>query len=94
MKVNGSQVAPAELEGLLLDHPDIADVCVVGIPDEFSGEVPLAYVVIAANTLERVKSDAQALNKLKANIMQVSTSNNLQLIVSEAHSPLPLSVCG
>ncbi|KAF7981172.1 hypothetical protein HWV62_34951 [Athelia sp. TMB] len=70
MKVNGSQVAPAELEGLLLDHPDIADVCVVGIPDEFSGEVPLAYVVIAANTLERVKSDAQALNKLKTNIMQ------------------------
>ncbi|KZP31139.1 phenylacetyl-CoA ligase [Athelia psychrophila] len=69
MKVNGSQVSPAELEGLLLDHQDVADVCVVGIPDEFSGEVPMAYVVISPKTLERVGSDAQALTKLKTDLM-------------------------
>lgn len=71
MKVNGSQVSPAELEGLLLDHQDVADVCVVGIPDEFSGEVPMAYVVISPKTLERVGSDAQALTKLKTDLMLV-----------------------
>jgi 4-coumarate--CoA ligase len=31
IKVKGSQVAPAELEGLLLEHPGIADAAVIGI---------------------------------------------------------------
>ena len=31
IKVRGLQVAPAELEGLLLDHPDVADAAVVGV---------------------------------------------------------------
>lgn len=46
MKVRGFQVAPAELEGCILDHPDVSDACVVGIPDGYSGEVPLAFVVL------------------------------------------------
>lgn len=36
MKVNGFQVAPAELEGCILDHPAVADCCVVGVPDAYS----------------------------------------------------------
>jgi 4-coumarate--CoA ligase len=36
MKVRGFQVAPAELEGCLLDHEYVSDVCVVGIPDDYS----------------------------------------------------------
>ncbi|GMR47070.1 hypothetical protein PMAYCL1PPCAC_17265 [Pristionchus mayeri] len=45
IKVNGLQVAPAELESLLLTHPSISDVAVVGIPDDAAGELPKAYVV-------------------------------------------------
>lgn len=45
IKVKGFQVAPAELEGLLLTHPDVADAAVVGRPDQRSGEVPVAHVV-------------------------------------------------
>ncbi|KAK4705977.1 hypothetical protein P7C70_g228, partial [Phenoliferia sp. Uapishka_3] len=40
IKCKGMQVAPAELEGLLLDHPDVQDVCVIGIPDDRAGERP------------------------------------------------------
>lgn len=36
---------PAEIEALLLQHPSIKDVGVVGLPDEKSGELPLAFVV-------------------------------------------------
>jgi acyl-CoA synthetase (AMP-forming)/AMP-acid ligase II len=46
IKVKGFQVAPAELESLLLKHPKIADVAVIPIADEESGEVPKAIVVM------------------------------------------------
>jgi len=45
IKYKGNQVAPAELEELLLTHPAVADAAVVGIPDEEAGELPKAYVV-------------------------------------------------
>ncbi|ETD32375.1 AMP-dependent synthetase [Williamsia sp. D3] len=46
IKYKGYQVAPAELEGLLLDHPDVADAAVVGVPfGEGGDEAPRAYVV-------------------------------------------------
>lgn len=43
--MKGLQVAPAELEGILLSHPMIADAAVVGVADEWAGEVPKAFVV-------------------------------------------------
>lgn len=39
------QVAPAELEGLLVTHEAIADAAVIGVPDEEAGEFPKAYIV-------------------------------------------------
>ena len=46
IKYKGFQVPPAELEALLLTHPQIADAAVIGVPDEESGEIPAAYVVL------------------------------------------------
>lgn len=46
IKVKGFQVAPAELEGILHEHPAVADVAVLGIPDERAGEAPLACIVL------------------------------------------------
>ncbi|MEU3985520.1 4-coumarate--CoA ligase family protein [Streptomyces sp. NPDC026672] len=45
IKYKGYQVAPAELEALLLTHPGIADAAVVGVYDEDTNEVPHAHVV-------------------------------------------------
>jgi acyl-CoA synthetase (AMP-forming)/AMP-acid ligase II len=44
IKVNGFQVAPAEIEAVLHGHPGVADCAVFGIPDERAGEVPVAAV--------------------------------------------------
>ncbi|OCK73502.1 4-coumarate-CoA ligase 2 [Lepidopterella palustris CBS 459.81] len=46
IKVKGQQVAPAELEHLLLSHPDVEDCAVLGVPDEYSVERPKAYIVL------------------------------------------------
>lgn len=45
IKYKGLQVAPAELEALLLIHPAVLDAAVTRIPDEEAGEVPKAFVV-------------------------------------------------
>lgn len=46
IKVNGVQVAPAELEDLLLGHEKVEDVAVLGVPHEYMGEVPRAFVLL------------------------------------------------
>ncbi len=46
IKYKGFQVAPAELEAVLLAHPAVADAAVVPSPDEEAGEVPKAFVVL------------------------------------------------
>jgi 4-coumarate--CoA ligase len=45
IKYKGFQVPPAELEALLIAHPKVADVAVIGVPDVEAGELPKAYVV-------------------------------------------------
>lgn len=46
IKVKGQQVAPAELEDLLLGHDLVEDCAVLGIQDTYAGERPKAYVVL------------------------------------------------
>jgi 4-coumarate--CoA ligase len=46
IKYKGFQVAPAELEALLLTHPAVADAAVIGVPDDEAGEIPIGFVVL------------------------------------------------
>ena len=46
INVGGFKVYPREVEDVLFEHPDIKEVGVVGIPDEFSGEAVKAFVVL------------------------------------------------
>jgi len=63
IKVKGMQVAPAELEGVLLKHAEVVDACVVGVPHERAGEIPKAYVV-------RAPGSTLAENEVKAYLTQ------------------------
>ena len=48
IKYKGFQVAPAELEAVLLRHPDVTDAAVIGLPDEEAGEIPAGYITLRA----------------------------------------------
>ncbi|PIA40057.1 hypothetical protein AQUCO_02500046v1 [Aquilegia coerulea] len=45
IKYKAYQVAPAELEEILLAHPEISEVAVIPYPDEGAGEIPMACIV-------------------------------------------------
>uniref|UniRef100_A0A1I7WSN4 AMP-binding_C domain-containing protein n=1 Tax=Heterorhabditis bacteriophora TaxID=37862 RepID=A0A1I7WSN4_HETBA len=46
IKVNGMQVSPSELEDVILTHPHVAEVGVIGIEKENCGQVPKAFIVL------------------------------------------------
>ncbi|KOC17061.1 AMP-binding enzyme [Aspergillus flavus AF70] len=54
IKVKGIGVSPAELEDLLLGHPEVDDAAVTSVPDDYSGEKPKAYVVVNAAAKSRL----------------------------------------
>ena len=50
IKCKGFSIAPAELEAALLEHPDVSDCAVIGVPDKEAGEIPKAFVVCRSGT--------------------------------------------
>ncbi|XP_022864822.1 4-coumarate--CoA ligase-like 6 [Olea europaea var. sylvestris] len=45
IKYKGFQIAPADLESVLLSHPEVLDAAVTAAKDEEAGEIPIAFVV-------------------------------------------------
>lgn len=70
-QVKGLQVAPAELEGHLLIHPQVADAAVIGTPDEYTGELPKAFVVLQPATASLAAQDPKYADELRLSIYKV-----------------------
>lgn len=102
LKVNGFQVAPAELEAVLLGHPAVLDCAVFGLPDERAGEVPVAAVQLAAGAtvadgeLQRLVADSLATYKQLRHVVVVDavprlpSGKALRRSLREQWSPLLL----
>ncbi|KAF2292899.1 hypothetical protein GH714_029703 [Hevea brasiliensis] len=65
IKYKGFQVAPAEIEAILLTHPSVEDVAVVPLPDEEAGEIPAACVVMKKEARE---SEEDIINYVESNV--------------------------
>lgn len=57
IKYKGFQIAPAELEAVLVTHPAVADAAVIPLPDDEAGEVPKAFVVLRSDTSPELIKD-------------------------------------
>ena len=57
IKVRGFQVAPAEVEGVLLGHPGVRDCAVFGVPDPVNGESIIAAVALDPATSAAISQE-------------------------------------
>ncbi|MFZ0946481.1 MAG: AMP-binding protein [Syntrophobacteraceae bacterium] len=99
IKCKGFQVAPAEIEHVLVAHPDILDAAVIGTPHSDLGEVPVAYVVVregsglseeaiieyAAHGMAKYKRLAKVL--LIDAIPRSASGKILRRVLKDAHRP-------
>lgn len=56
------------LVGHLLDHHAVADAGVVGVPDDFCGEVPVAFIQLQPEAARKIKDDSKASQNLQKDI--------------------------
>jgi fatty-acyl-CoA synthase len=57
----GSNIYPREVEEVLIEHPDVAEACVVGVPDPDWGEIVVAFIV---GTASAAQLDAHLLERI------------------------------
>ncbi len=86
IKVKGFQVPPAELEALLITHPAVADVAVVGVEDEGAGELPKAFIVL--------KPDQTATDTELMDFVRKSVATYKQIRLVEFIDEIPKSASG
>ncbi|XP_059062867.1 uncharacterized protein LOC131855599 isoform X1 [Achroia grisella] len=98
IKVKGYQVAPAELESILREHPDVQDAGVVGVPDPRTGEIPKAFVVVKegsnveeANILNYVSERVAEFKRIKEIVFLDSLPKNpsgklLRRVLKDKHA--------
>ncbi len=68
IKVRGFQVPPAEIEALLLTHPNISDAAVIAIKDELSGELPRAYVTLKKDEISQNVTEEEVKDWVKERV--------------------------
>ena len=59
---------------MIRNHPDVDEVCVVGVPDIYSGEIPVALVVLGDEAKERTEKDDEELKKITFSILKARSA--------------------
>jgi acyl-CoA synthetase (AMP-forming)/AMP-acid ligase II len=80
IKYKGLQVAPAELEALLVTHPAILDAAVVRKADEEAGEVPKAYIVLKGDDAARATTSEAIMGWVAARVAPHKRIRHLEFI--------------
>jgi acyl-CoA synthetase (AMP-forming)/AMP-acid ligase II len=84
IKYKGFQVPPAELEAVLLRHPEVTDAAVIGVPDEEAGEIPVGYVTLRPGTSS---SPAEILRFVASQVAGYKQIRRLEVIEAIPKSP-------
>jgi 4-coumarate--CoA ligase len=55
---------------LIRNHPDVDEVCVLGVPDLYSGEIPVALVVLGDEAKERTEKNDEEVKNITVSILK------------------------
>jgi long-chain acyl-CoA synthetase len=80
----GENIYPAEVENCLMCHPAVADVAVIGVPDDRWGETPKALVVRAPGSLE---GDADLLAFARNNLAHYKCPTSVEWVAALPRNP-------
>ena len=78
IKVDSQQVAPSELESILLSHESVCEAAVIGIPDNIHGEIPFAFVVVKADA--NMPTPAEIVNFVNQQVAKVKRIRGIKFI--------------
>ncbi|HEX8338527.1 MAG TPA: 4-coumarate--CoA ligase family protein [Pyrinomonadaceae bacterium] len=84
IKYKAFQVAPAELEAVLLTHPSVADAAVIPSPDDEAGEVPKAFVVVKEG---HGLAEAEVLDFVAARVAPYKKVRRVEFVAQIPKSP-------
>ena len=87
IKYKGNQVAPAMLETTLLTHPAVADVVVIGRPDEECGEIPTAVVVLRQPAADTGPTSRELMAYVAARVAPHEKIRRVELVTGIPKSP-------
>jgi 4-coumarate--CoA ligase len=87
IKVKGFQVAPAEIEDLLLGQAKVEDCAVLGIPDDYSGELPKAFVVLKPGIPKDTKVGQELIEYVKQKKVRYKWVKEIELVDEIPKSP-------
>lgn len=87
IKVKGIGVAPAELEDMLLGHPKVEDVAVVGIKDDYSGELPKAFVVLKPGIKQSEETGKELIKYVKEKKVRYKWIKEVEFLSAIPKSP-------
>jgi long-chain acyl-CoA synthetase len=89
IKSSGFNVFPAQVEQVLLEHPQVAEACVVGVPDEAQGERVTAFVVAADPAAAGPELGKELIEHCRAHLIKWSCPREV-----EFRAELPLTRVG
>jgi long-chain acyl-CoA synthetase len=78
IKSSGFNVYPAQVEAVLLDHPAVAEACVVGVPDQAQGERVKAFVVTTGTAVASPELAAELIAHCRAHLIKWSCPRDVE----------------
>jgi long-chain acyl-CoA synthetase len=89
IKSSGMNVYPAQVEAVLYLHPDVADACVIGVPDREQVERVKAFVVLKQNALPEAATEKQIIAHCREHLIKWSCPRTI-----EFRETLPTTLVG
>ncbi|WP_256669867.1 AMP-binding protein [Pseudomonas sp. OIL-1] len=80
LNVAGKRIGPAEMESILVSHPQVLEAGAIGVPDEIKGEAPVCFVVLHPGTQQSPDLEAELFELLGSRLGKAMRPKRLHYV--------------